>query len=101
MAREAMRLAKRQKRTMSGLVREALASYQDRWRTPDEEDRWVKRIIEDALRNPMTPEELKAEDQRLLKATRKYARPDLTADDIVLLCRATRISRRTSNRSRH
>ena len=101
MAKEAMRLAKRQKCSMSALMRDALASYQATWRRPDEEERWVERIIEDARRNPMSPEDLEAEDQRLLEATRKYASPDLTDDDIVLLCRATRISRRTSSRSRH
>src|ERR1035437_6252295 len=66
MVKDAERLAKRENRTMSELIREALRHYKAR-RTGTEQDdlQWVMRIIEEAKRNPMPPEELQAESESL------------------------------------
>jgi Arc/MetJ-type ribon-helix-helix transcriptional regulator len=64
---DAERLAKRENRTMSELVREALRHYATsrRTRTGCGEFQWVARVIGEAKRNPLAPEEITAEDKRL------------------------------------
>ena len=67
MVKDAERLAKRENRTMSELVREALRHYATSRRTPTGRGdlRWIARTIDEAKRNPLAPEEITAEDKRL------------------------------------
>ena len=68
MAREAERLAKRENRTMSELLREAFRHYLTRGDNHTSDDlASILRIIADARGNPLSPKELKAEDRRLMK----------------------------------
>jgi Arc/MetJ-type ribon-helix-helix transcriptional regulator len=66
-AKDAERLAKRENRTMSELVREALRYYatSHRTRTDRSDLQWIARTIGEAKRNPLAPEEIIAEDKRL------------------------------------
>ncbi len=65
--RDAERLAKRENRTVSELFREAFRHYAaSRRAQPDRGDlQWIARIIGEAKRNPLAPEEILAEDKRL------------------------------------
>ena len=67
--RQALRTAKQEFRTKSELVREALRSYVSRRERDD--DRWVMKIIDEALaekaKKPMSVEEMLAEDDRLVR----------------------------------
>jgi Arc/MetJ-type ribon-helix-helix transcriptional regulator len=65
--KDAERLAKRENRTMSELVREALRHYTTgrRTRTGRGDLQWIPRVIGEAKRNPLAPEEIIAEDKRL------------------------------------
>ena len=67
MVKDAERLAKRENRTMSELVREALRHYATRRRTRTGRGdlQWIARTIGEAKRNPLAPEEILAEDKRL------------------------------------
>jgi|SRR5271157_178392 len=67
MVKDAERLAKRENRTMSELVREALRHYATSRRTRSDRGdlRWIARTIGEAKRNPPAPEEILAEDKRL------------------------------------
>lgn len=67
MAKEAERLAKRENRTMSELLREAFRRYRTDGitRMPDDLAS-ILRIIADAKVNPLSPKELEAEDKRLM-----------------------------------
>lgn len=66
MVKDTERLAKRENRTMSELVREALRHYQARRVGAEPEDmQWILRVIEEAKKNPMTPAELRAESESL------------------------------------
>lgn len=63
----AERLAKRENRTMSELVREALRHYATSRRTRSAcgDLRWIARTIGEAKGNPLAPDEILAEDKRL------------------------------------
>ncbi len=67
-AKQAERLAKLENRTLSELLQEALRQYATNHKTSpcDREDvddmEWITRIIDEAKKNPMTEEELIAED---------------------------------------
>jgi metal-responsive CopG/Arc/MetJ family transcriptional regulator len=67
MAKEAERLAKRENRTMSELLREAFRHYctGGKKRVPDDLAS-ILRIIANAKVNPLSPKELEAEDKRLM-----------------------------------
>jgi hypothetical protein len=68
MAREAARLAKRENRTMSELLREAFRHYRARdHRRSSDDFASIRRIVADAKSNPLSPKELAAEDRRLLQ----------------------------------
>lgn len=75
MAKEAERLAKRENRTMSELLREAFRVYQTggKKRVPDDLAS-ILRIIADAKMRPLTPRELAAEDRRLMAVGAAHAR---------------------------
>jgi metal-responsive CopG/Arc/MetJ family transcriptional regulator len=67
MAKDAERLAKRENRTMSELLREAFRQYctRGRKRVPDDLAS-ILRIIADAKTHPLSAKKLAAEDQRLM-----------------------------------
>jgi metal-responsive CopG/Arc/MetJ family transcriptional regulator len=68
MANEAERVAKRENRTMSELMREAFRQYRaaERNRVPNDLAS-ILRVIADAKREPLPDQELAAEDKRLMK----------------------------------
>jgi Arc/MetJ-type ribon-helix-helix transcriptional regulator len=80
MIRDARSLAKKEKRSMSELVREAVRRYQVEMRRKEDEERarWVDRIIEEAQReeaeHPMTDEEFTRESLRLAEIGARQAR---------------------------
>ena len=76
MAKQAERLAKRENRTMSELLREAFRVYCTGGRTqvPDEDLASILRIIAAAKTTPLSPTELAAEDKRLMSAGATQAR---------------------------
>ena len=98
MVKEAERLAKRENRTMSELVREALRHYKSRRIEEQRDLSWVNRLVREAKREqkeqPMTPVQLLAEDSSLTRAEAEYARPDLTEDDVVRIIHEYRAKRR-------
>ena len=67
MVKDAERLAKRENRTLSELVREALRHYATsrRARIDPGEPEWIARIIGEAKENPLAPEDISAADKRL------------------------------------
>jgi metal-responsive CopG/Arc/MetJ family transcriptional regulator len=99
MIKDAERLAKREHRTMSELVREALRHYAASRRTQPEpwEIQQMMRIIAEAQsqqkEQPLTPAQLRAESKRLARGTAKYARPDLTEEDVVRIIHEHRADR--------
>jgi hypothetical protein len=96
--KEAERLAKRENRTMSELIGEALKQYQDRPARSEGDDlRTVIRIIEEARKNPMSPEELRAENARLMAyGARQAKKAGIKERDIPDVIHASRASRRAS-----
>lgn len=75
MAREAERLARRENRTMSELLREAFRHYRTREDNRVSEDlAAILRIIADAKNNPLSAKELAAEDRRLMKIGAAHAK---------------------------
>jgi len=100
MLKEVARLAKRERRTMSELIREALRHYTISRRlepTPEEDMKMIMRIIEEVKRNPMTREELLAEDKRLREYGERQAKKlGIKESDIVDIIHASRARRRAS-----
>ncbi len=75
MAREAERLARRENRTMSELLREAFRYYRAREdNRTSHEFASIVRIIADAKSNPLSPKDLAAEDRRLMKIGAAHAK---------------------------
>jgi metal-responsive CopG/Arc/MetJ family transcriptional regulator len=96
MAKDASRLAKRERRTMSELFREALRHYQASRQkpNPDNDLAWVMGIIEDAKKHPMSPARLEAEDKLLREyGARKARSRKLTDEDIVRIIHESRAER--------
>ena len=95
MVKEAERIAKRENRTMNELVREALRQYKSRrGRTTQEELRMVLRIINEVKRNPLTPEELRAENKRLMQyGAQQTRRAGVKERDITRVIRESRVRR--------
>src|SRR5207253_3088330 len=79
LVREVERLAKEERRTKSELFREMLRVY-DRYRKQRErdEERWVMQVIREAQEeertNPMTTEQLLAEEKRLARYGARQAK---------------------------
>jgi metal-responsive CopG/Arc/MetJ family transcriptional regulator len=68
MARDAARLARRENRTMSELLREAFRHYRTREdRRASDEFASIYRMIADVKNNPLSPTELEVENRRLMK----------------------------------
>ena len=66
MVKDTKRLAKRENRTMSELVREALRHYKARRGGTEQDDmQWVMQVIGEAKKKPMTHAELQAESEDL------------------------------------
>jgi Arc/MetJ-type ribon-helix-helix transcriptional regulator len=99
MIKDAERLAKRENRTMSELVQEALRHYATSRRTqPDRGDLpWIDRIIGEAKRNPLAPEEIIAEDKRLAAyGARQAKRLGFKERDTVRMIHESRARRNAS-----
>jgi len=79
MVKDAERLAKRENRTMSELVRRPYGTMQRvAARGSGRGDlRWIARTIGEAKRNPLAPEEILAEDKRLAAYGARQARNSL------------------------
>lgn len=98
MAREAERLARRENRTMSELLREAFRHHRARGgnRTPDDLAS-ILRIISDAKSNPLSPKELGAEDRRLMKIGAARAKKvGIKEGDVVRIVHESRARRSAS-----
>jgi hypothetical protein len=68
MVKEAERLAKHEKRTMSELLREAFRQYKERRGHGREDDlQMVMQIVNEVIKRPMTSEELRAENKKLME----------------------------------
>ena len=87
MVKDAERLAKRENRTMSELIREALRHYQARRAGTEQDDlQWVRRIIEETKENPMPPAELAAESESLAAyGARQAKKLGIKESDVVRL----------------
>lgn len=98
MAKEATRLAKRERRTVSELFREALRHYQASRRTERiHDDEWVARIFQEARENPMTPAQIEAEDEVLGEYGARQARKfNVKEEDVVRIIHESRARRKTS-----
>ena len=94
MLKEVSRMAKRENRSISEVVRNAVRDYTVARRlepTPEEDMEMVMRIIEDAKKNPMTRKELLAEDRRLREYEIRQAKKlRLKESDIVDIIHASR-----------
>src|SRR6266478_4936426 len=82
MARDAKRLARREARSVSAVMREALAKYQKSQEVPEEiTEEWIMQAFAEAKANPMTPEELEAEHKRMVRAAaRRNKRLGITSE---------------------
>ena len=98
MVKEAERLAKREKRTMSELLREAFRQYKERRGQGGEGDlQMVMRIINEVKKTPMTPEELRAENKKLMEYGAQQAKKaGIKERDIPRIVHESRTRRRTS-----
>ncbi len=96
MAKQVERMARRENRTMSELVREALRRYKGSGaRTTHDDLQWAGRLVADSKREqkekPMTSEELLAESARLAGYGSRQARKlGIKESDIVGIIRKTR-----------
>ncbi len=79
LVKEVDRMAKQERRTKSELFREMVRVYQ-RYRKQKEKDeeQWIMNLIQEAQeeqkKNPMTPEELRKEDERLARYGEQQAK---------------------------
>jgi Arc/MetJ-type ribon-helix-helix transcriptional regulator len=102
MAKQVERLAKRENRTMSELVREALRRYEGgSARTSHDDLQWAVQLIADSKREqrekPMSSEELIAESARLAGYGSRQARKlGIKESDIVGIIRKARARHRAS-----
>jgi hypothetical protein len=102
MAKEAARLAKRENRTMSELMREALRHYTARRQEDRKDDlQWLEHVIaatkREQKKNPMTPPELLAESDRLARyGARQAKKLGIKERDIVGIIHQSRARRRAS-----
>ena len=99
MVKDAERLAKRENRTMSELVREALRHYATSRRTRSDRGdlRWIGRTIGEAQRNPLAPEEILAEDKRLAAyGARQAKKLGFKERDTVRMIHESRVRRNAS-----
>lgn len=98
MAKEAERLAKRENRTMSELLREAFRQYctGGRKRVPDDLAS-ILRVIADAKTNPLSGKKLAAEDRRLMAIGAAHAKKVGSKErDVVRVVHESRARRRAS-----
>ena len=102
MARDAKRLAKREARSVSAVMRDALAQYQKSHEIPDElTDEWIMQLFAEAKANPMTPEEIEAEEKHLARYGARQAKNlGIKSDeDIVRIIHEFRAEQRAQSRS--
>ena len=103
MVKEAQSLAKRENRTMSELMREALRHYKANRRRRDTQNglQWVTQLIADAKREqkerPMSTSQLLAETDRLARyGARQAKKLGIKERDIVGIIHKSRARRRAS-----
>ena len=96
MVKDTERMAKRENRTMSELVREALRHYKARRIGTEHDDmQWVMRIIGEAKKNPMTPGELQAESEDLaVYGAHQAKKLGIKESDVVRLIHESRARRK-------
>jgi metal-responsive CopG/Arc/MetJ family transcriptional regulator len=95
---EMERVAKREHRTLSELVRETFRQYQSRRQQATSEDLdLVMRLIADAKQNPLSDEDLRAENARLMAyGARQAKKAGIKERDIPSRIHASRSRRRAS-----
>jgi predicted transcriptional regulator len=103
--RAAKRLARREKRSVSDVVADALNQYEASQpsKCPETVEEWT-RFIEEVKRNPPTQEEIEADEQDLAKYGAAQAkRLGIKSDrDVFRICDDFRARRRaTASRTRH
>jgi len=98
MAKQAERLAKRENRTMSELLREAFRAYCTGGKPRVAGDlASILRIIAEAKVNPLSAKELAAEDKRLMAAGAAYAKKASSKErDVVRVVHESRARRSAS-----
>jgi len=96
MVKDAERLARRENRTMSELVREALRHYKTRRPGAEQDDlQWVMRIVEEAKKIPLPPEELRAESESLAAyGARQAKKLGIKESDVIRLIHESRARRK-------
>lgn len=105
MVRDAKRLAKREARSVSALMRDAFKKYQKIQEVPEEiTEEWLMQFAAEAKANPWTPEQLAAESKRLARDTirrnkRLGIKSDYTDEEIVRIIHEFRAENRAQSRS--
>ena len=102
MARDAKRLAKREARSVSAIMRDALAQYQKSRELPDElTEEWIMQFAAEAKADRMTPQEIEAEEKRLARyGARQAKKLGIKSDeDIVRIIHEWRAEQRAQSRS--
>ena len=96
MVKDTERRAKRENWTLTELTREALQHDKDRRARNEQYDlQWVTRIMEEAKKNPLTPEELEAEYQDLAAYGERQAKKlGVKERDVVRLIHEFRAQRK-------
>ena len=100
LVRETARLAKRENRTISGLLREALRQYKANVERKDKGQNdlaQIATILADAKSEPMTAKNLRAEEKRLLEYGARQAKTlGIKERDVVRIIHESRAGRRAS-----
>jgi hypothetical protein len=98
MVKATARLAKRENRTISELVREALRQYKTNGGRKDQTDlARIASILAEAKRKPMTEKDLRAEEKRLMEyGARQSKKLGIKERDIVRIIHESR-ARRTAS----
>jgi metal-responsive CopG/Arc/MetJ family transcriptional regulator len=97
MAKEAERLAKRENRTMSELLREAFRQYSAGGKRARNDLAALLEIVADAKRHPLSATELAAEDRRLMRVGAAQAKKVGSQErDAVRVVHESRARRRAS-----
>ena len=96
--REMEKVAKRENRTMSELVREIFRQYQNRRRAATRDDlELMLQLIAEAKDNPLRPAELREESAQLMKyGARQAKKVGIKEGDVPRIIHASRSRRRAS-----
>ena len=98
MVRETARLAKRENRTISELVREALRQYKTNSGRKHQDDlAQIASLLAEIKKKPMTEKDLRAEEKRLMEyGARQAKKLGIKERDVVRIIHESRASRRAS-----